>query len=158
MNLKFNKTTGIILGVALAVIIWITGILIGQEQAISTLNPEGGLREFFNQSKVIRTSLMIDYGDGRVEVYPAVKISYGGSVWKLLKSAAATEKDKLNLKYQEDSKSGEISNLNINGYSANTGGQQWLLWLNNNLQDNDLSKIRLKSRDVVELKYIKLKK
>lgn len=153
---KFDKTTRIIIGAALAIVIWITGIIIGQEQTVLILNPEGGFKSIITRTRVIKVSLMLDYGNGGVEVYPEMRINYGDSVIKILESANRLENNKLDLQYQQDRITGEISTLSISGYQSFPNDKQWLVWLNNNLQTDNLDKILLKAGDVVELKYIKL--
>lgn len=153
---KFNKTTKVILGIAVAILIWISGIVIGQEQTVLILSPEGGIRGIINQTKIIKVNLMLDYGGGQIKVYPEMKLNYGDSILKLIEAADRLENNKLDIHYQEDSLTGGISALSINGYQSLPNNKEWLVWLDNNLQVDDLNKIKLKSGDIVELKYIKL--
>ena len=154
---RFNKGTRIIIAVALAVVIWITGILIGQEQTILMLQPSNDFNSLITRTAPIKVSLMIDFGDGRVEVYPEVVIKYSQSVVKLLEAVDNLQPNQLQIKYQLEEETGEISNLSIKGYPSTAYGKQWLVWLNNNLKEENFSKILLKSGDLVELKYIKLR-
>lgn len=155
MQNHLNQTTRIIIGVALAVVIWIVGIIIGQEQTVTILNPEGGLGGLISRTRSVQVSLMIDYGNGQVKVYPEVKLSYGSTVFDLLKRVSSIDK-KFILNYVEDKENQEVANLSINDFQSYTNGQQWLVWLNNSLQLEAVNKIRLKTGNVIELKYIKL--
>jgi uncharacterized protein YybS (DUF2232 family) len=80
---RFNKTTRIIIGATLAVIIWIIGILIGQEQTVLILNPEGNLTNFITRSRTIQVRAMLDYSDGQIRVYPEVKLNKSFTLWSL---------------------------------------------------------------------------
>lgn len=139
-------------------IIWIIGIIIGQEQTILILNPEDGLRSFITRARTIQVSAMLDFGEGRVAVYPSVVLSYGESVLAMLNKLNTGQQSKLYLTYNQDEKDGTVSDLSIGGYIAGDWGKSWLLWVNNVLQTEDISRVRLKARDVVELKYVKLAK
>lgn len=153
---KFNKTTRIIIGATLAVVIWIVGILIGQEQTVLILNPEGELTSFINRARTIQVSAMLDNGNGMIKVYPEVKLNYGDSVLKALNRVNELENKQLKLSYQMDDETKAVTQLIINGYESNPLGRQWLVWVNNILQTEDVGKIRLKAGDIVELKYVKL--
>jgi len=148
-----NQTTRIIIGLTVAVLIWISGVLIGQEQAVLILNPQGGWRGFVNRDRIIQVSLMLDFGDGQIKVFPEPRIKYGESVFNLLKSLPIH----LDTADRQAEPAGQIIDLTIDGYVSDPQGKQWLVWLNNQLQSEDLSQIRLKSGDIIELKYIKLK-
>ena len=151
-----NKTTRIIIGASLAVIIWIAGMMIGQEQAITILNPQGGLKSIFIRNPSIQVSLMLDYGNGQIQVYPDVQLTYSQSVLELLEKVDKLEEVKLNLTYQLNKGTGELEQVTINNLQSYPDGREWLVWLNNELQTELLDKIKLKARDIVELKYIKL--
>jgi len=152
----FNRATRIIIAAVIAVVIWITGVLIGQEQTVTILNPEGGLSGLITRTRSIQVSLMLDYGDGRVKVIPEVKLTYGAAVMALLKRVQSID-PQFSLSYQTNEKTGAVSDLIINNYAGSKGGKEWLVWLNHNLQTTSIGKIRLKNGDLVELKYIKLR-
>ncbi len=155
MNQYLNKTARIIIGVALAVIIWLVGVYIGQEQTITILNPEGALGNIITRVKNTQVSLMLDYGDGRIKVYPTVKLTYGATVLDLLKRIKTIDQA-LNLTYSFNQETNSVVNLAINHYVNLPAGKKWQLWLNNIQMTRDISQIRLKTGDIVELKYIKL--
>ncbi len=152
----FNKTTRIIIGLALAVIIWIVGILIGQEQTLVILEPEGGLKSLISRTPTVKVSLMLDYGNGAVTVYPDLEVAYGQSILQLLNKLAKTEKNKLKINYQLAKDNSRLSDFSLNGFVSYSGGRQWQAWVNNQLQSRPLNLVKLKARDIVELKYINL--
>lgn len=169
----FNRATRIIIAAAVAVVIWIAGVLIGQEQTVTILNPEGGLSGLITRTRSIQVSLMLDYGDGRIKVIPEIKLTYGAAVTSLLKRWQSIE-PQFSLSYQTNKETGKISGLTINNYASSgsgsprgaggarldarqEAGKEWLVWLNHTLQTSTIDKIRLKNGDLVELKYIKLK-
>ncbi len=153
----FNRSTRIIIGVALAILIWITGIIIGQEQTITILNPEGGFKGIISGTKTITVSLMLDYGNGNVNVFSDVPLNYGESVMRLLSKADHLENNELNFKYQFSQATGQLESFSILGYNNQSAGKQWLAWVNNGLQTKNINEIQLKAGDIVELKYIRLK-
>ena len=152
---RFNTTTRIIIAACLAVVIWITGVVIGQEQAVTILNPEGGWSYIINRAPAIKVSLMVDAGAGRVTVYQDQQLNYGQTVFDLVKKINQAEPS-LNFKATVDQKTGELKDFSLAGLSNISSGQSWQLWLNNQLRTEPLNKVKLKARDVVELKYIKL--
>jgi len=153
---KFDKTTRLIIGLALAVLIWVVGVLIGQEQTITILNPEGGLKSILNRAPTIKVSLMLDFGNGQVLVLPSTELIYGQSVFQLLEKINKDESAGLTFSYQSNKETGELTNVSFNGYFSQNGGKEWLIWLNNKLQTLPLNQIKLKAHDIIELKYIKL--
>ncbi len=155
MHNHLNRATRIIIGGTLAVVIWIAGILIGQEQTVTILNPEGGLSGIISRTRSIQVNLMIDYGDGRVKVYPEIKLTYGASALSLLKQIESIDK-KFELNYTDNQETQEVSNLSLNGYQSTEYSKKWQIWLNNQWQTEGVNEIRLKSGDIVEFKYVKL--
>jgi len=152
----FNRATKIIIAATVAVVIWIAGVLIGQEQTVTILNPEGGFSGIISRTRSIQVSLMLDYGDGLIKVMPEVKLTYGSTVLALLKRVQAID-PQFKLSYQTEEKTGKISGLAINNYISSISGKEWLTWLNHNLQTATIDKVRLKNGDLVELKYLKLR-
>ena len=155
MENHLNKVTRIIIGGTLAVIIWIAGILIGQEQTVTILNPEGGLNGIITRTRSIQVSLMIDYGDGRVKVYPEIKLIYGASTLSLLKQIKSSDK-KFELSYTDNQETQSVTDLSINGFKNTENGKKWQIWLNNQWQTEGVNEVRLKSGDIIEFKYVKL--
>ncbi len=154
MDGHLNKITKIIISGALAVIIWIVGIIIGQEQTVTILSPEGGLGGIISRTRSAQVSLMLDYGTGRIKVYPEIKVEYGSSALNLLERIENIDND-FNLEYTLE-KDQILSYLSLNGYPNFEVGKKWLIWIDNVLQTDDLNNVRLKSGDVIEIKYIKL--
>lgn len=153
---RFNKTTRLIIGICLAVVIWIIGMLIGQEQTVIILDPEGGLRNIINRSPSIKVSLMLDAGAGRVYVYQDQQLNYAQTVFDLLKKVDQPGA-KLNFNYNLNPASGELKSFSLLNQSNVQNGPEWLLWLNNHSRTEPLNQVKLKARDVIELKYIKLR-
>jgi len=153
---RFNQSTRIIIAVALAVLIWVIGIIIGQEQTVTILNPEGGLKSLITRTQTIKVSLMLDWGNGRIKVFPEVILNYGDSVLELLDKVDSLPDSGLAFQYRLDEKTGELASYSIGGYSGQPEGKKWLVWLNNLLQTKELDQVRLRASDVIELKYIRL--
>ena len=155
MKQYFHKITRVIIGGTLEIVIWLTGVFIGQEQAVVILNPEGALGNIITRVKSAQVSLMLDYGDGRVKVYPEVKLTSGATILDLL-NRIKTIDQALNLTYNFNQDKKSITNLAINHYVSNAVGKKWQVWLNNLQIARDISQVRLKTGDMVEFKYIKL--
>ncbi|MFA6304282.1 MAG: hypothetical protein WCV73_01875 [Patescibacteria group bacterium] len=153
---RFNTTTRLIIAVSLAVVIWIAGVLVGQEQTVTILNPQGGLNQIINRQVNIKVSLMLDFGEGKIIVYPETQVKYGQTVLNLLQKISQEDKSGLKLVYDLDAKTGELKKFSLQGISGNLTGRQWLVWLNNQLQTQPINSIKLKSKDIIELKYVKL--
>jgi len=151
----FNTTTKLIMAIALAVIIWIAGVLIGQEQAITILNPEGGLGNIITRARTIKVSLMIDDGTGSVKVFQWITLPYGNSVLDLLNQVK--KEGKIDLAYAQDEETKAISSLTLNNLNSTDNGKSWMVWQNQSLITEPANKILLKSHDLIELKYLKLK-
>lgn len=152
---RFNATTRLIVAICLAVVIWIVGVIIGQEQTVTILNPEAGLSNIINRSPSIKVSLMVDQGGGRVAVYQDQPLSYGQTVYDLLKKINQLDPN-LNFTAEVNQQNGELKSFSLAGLNNAANGPGWLLWLNNRLRPEPLDKVKLKARDVVELKYTKL--
>ena len=155
MERHFNRVTRIIIAGTLAIIIWIVGVIIGQEQTVTILNPEGGLGGLISRSRTAQVSLMLDYGTGEIKVYPEIKLSYGSSVLDLLDRINNLESE-FNLNYSLEDNI-ELTSFTISDYPNILDGKNWLVWIDNGLQVDDYNLIKLKSGDNIELKYIKLK-
>ena len=153
---RFNQSTRIIIAAALAVLIWVIGIIIGQEQTVTILNPEGGLKSLITRTQTIKVSLMLDWGSGRIKVFPEITLNYGDSVLELLDKVDSLPDSGLDFQYRLDEKTGELASYSIGGYFSQPEGEKWLVWLNNLLQTKELDEVRLRASDVIELKYIKL--
>jgi hypothetical protein len=153
----FNRTTGIITAISLAVIIWILGVIIGQEQTITILNPDRDLKTILNRSPKIAVNLMLDYQDGRIRVFPEVPLTYGQSVFNLLDRLKQNPAIALAFEYNLNKQTGQLESFSLGGLVNLVDGPKWQLWLNNNLQTKGLTAVKLKAGDIVELKYIKLR-
>lgn len=146
----------IVVSLAVAVIIWIAGVLIGQEQTIFMFDQDNAIKSAMFPSREVKVSLMLDFGDGRVEVYPNVTVKYGSSILQLLKSVDDLTPNRLTIAFFQNEETKEVSVAGIDDYLSVSDNKKWLVWLNNASQPNELNKILLKSKDVVELKYVKL--
>lgn len=155
MKQYFLKIIGIIIGVSIAVIIWLSGIFIGQEQTITILNPEGALGGLITRVRSTQVSTMFDYGNGRIKVYPEVKLIYSASALDLLKKIKTIDQT-FNLTYKLNQNTGNLADLAINHYQNTAAGKKWQAWLNNIQLKRDISQVKLKTGDIVEFKYIKL--
>lgn len=153
---RYNRTTRIIIAIALAILIWVVGVIIGQEQTVTILNPEGGFKSIITRARNISVSLMIDEGNGNVKVLSDNGFIYGRTVMDLLQKFKNQEE--LSLDYAQDKLSGEIAGFTLNNLiSGKQGGFLWLIWVNHQLQTEQADKIKLKANDYVELKYINLR-
>jgi len=152
---RFNLTTRLIIAVSLAVLIWVVGVIIGQEQTITILNPEGGLENIITRSRTIKVSLMIDDGTGVVKVFQWITMPYGSSVLDLLNQVK--KEDKISLSYKQNEETQEISSFRLNNFSSINNGKEWLVWQNQQLSTEPLNQVLLKSHDFIELKYLNFK-
>ena len=152
---RFNLTTRLIIAIALAIFIWVVGVIIGQEQAITILNPEGGLVNIITRTRTIKVSLMIDDGAGSVKIFQWVALPYGQSVLDLLNEVK--KEGKIDLFYQQNEKTQVFSAFRLNNLNSTDNGKKWLVWQNQQLIMEPLNRILLKANDFIELKYIKLK-
>ncbi|MDP2586825.1 MAG: hypothetical protein Q8P32_03575 [Candidatus Komeilibacteria bacterium] len=152
---RFNTTTRLIIAICLAVVIWIAGVIIGQEQTVTILNPEGGFSNIINRNPSIKVSLMVDQGGGRVAVYQDQQLNYGQTVYQLLEKINQVDSN-FNFIAELDQQSGELKNFSLAGLKNTANGASWLLWVNNQLRTEPLNQVKLKARDVVEIKFVKL--
>ncbi|MCX6785426.1 MAG: hypothetical protein NTZ18_01070 [Candidatus Komeilibacteria bacterium] len=120
----FNRTTGIIIALAMAVIVWTAGVIIGQEQTLIILNPDQDLTAIFSRSPKITVNLMLDYQDGRVQVFPEAPLTYGQSVFNLLNQLAQNPANQLDFSYNLNSATGQLENFSISGLTNSAGGRK----------------------------------
>ncbi|PJC00996.1 MAG: hypothetical protein CO073_04580, partial [Candidatus Komeilibacteria bacterium CG_4_9_14_0_8_um_filter_36_9] len=64
MRVNHGFVIRIILLVSLAVVVWIAGVMVGQENTVTILNPETSVtgRQSFSNPQV---SIMLDFGNGQ---------------------------------------------------------------------------------------------
>ena len=151
----FNRTTRLIIAIALAVLIWVVGVIIGQEQTITILNPEGSLINIITRARTVKVSLMIDDGTGSVKIFQWVSLPYGSSVLDLLNEVK--KEKKIDLSYKQNEKNQEFSAFRLNNLSSVNNGKEWLVWQDQQLITEPFNRILLKANDFIELKYLKLK-
>ncbi len=98
-------------------------------------------------------SLMIDYGNGKLDTFTNLSIPKQAKVFDLLKSAVATK----NIKLEYKDYGGDLGVFieSIHGIGKNTAGQKWWqYWVNNSYSYVGVSGYEVKPGDVIELKFI----
>lgn len=96
-------------------------------------------------------SIMLDYGDGRVRVYPDLTIETGETALSLLEKTAKTA----TLNFTTKSFSGlgllvESVGDKVNG----TDGKYWQYWVNNRALPVGAGEYKVKPGDIIEWKFI----
>lgn len=105
-------------------------------------------------SKAQTVSLMLDYGDGKVRVYPDIALVSGQSLLELLEKQAKDAK--LTLKTKDFGELGilvEQIGDKVNG----EGGKYWQYWVNNVSIPRSSDSYILSAGDVIEWKFLNYK-
>jgi len=105
-----------------------------------------------SESSVV--SLMLDYGDGRVRVYPEIRISDNETLLQLLEKQATDAKLSLRIK-----DFGDLGVLveEIGGEENGRDGKYWQYWVNNLAIPYGADKYIVKPGDVIEWKFLNYK-
>jgi len=106
-----------------------------------------------NEGK-IKVNLMLDFGDGKVKTFNNVEIAKEGTVFDLLKTAAAENSLALDFKDYGGDLGVMIKSIDGAGADA-TSGKYWQYWLNNSYAKVGAAAQKLAAGDLVEWKLIK---
>jgi hypothetical protein len=151
MNVKFGFIIRMLLIVALAVVVWIVGVMVGQENTVTILNPDISMtgRQSFSNPQV---SIMLDFDNGQIDVYDELFIIDNKDLWTVIKNLSIREE--LDLDYNKDWAVNGLDWYRLAGKTTSENGSSWHVWINNIYQTKDLSNIMLKNNDVVSFKYL----
>jgi len=151
MRKEFSLIMRALLFVALAIVVWVVGVMIGQENTVTILNP-------YADSASVRSvgqpavSIMMDYNGGQINTYHQLSLIGGNTLWRVL--AGLSDQGKIKLAYNSDFTEAGLKWFSINGRADNVGGIRWHVWVNNVYQSTKFDNIELKSGDAVTLKYL----
>ncbi|OIO46442.1 MAG: hypothetical protein AUJ28_02480 [Parcubacteria group bacterium CG1_02_37_51] len=151
MRVNHGFVIRIILLVSLAVVVWIAGVMVGQENTVTILNPETSVtgRQSFSNPQV---SIMLDFGNGQIDVYDQLFIINDKDLWAALKNLAVRED--LQLDYNKDWAINGLDWYRLQNKLTGESGVTWHVWVNNQYRTEDLTDIVLKNGDVVNFKYL----
>lgn len=129
------------------ILIFIGGIFIGYRETSNNAYIQ-------NDESPMGVSIMLDYGDGSLNVYNAEKLPDNSSVFDLLKEFSNSKN--IDLDYEDYGGEMGVFIKSINGVSNNMEtGKFWQYWVNNEYAKVGPGLYLLKSGDVVEWKFIK---
>lgn len=131
------------------------GLFFGFLWGHSSLIPSGSLST--SQPSAVssqRASLMIDYGNGMVRVYPDIAVAPGETMLQLLEKQTAIAT--LELRTKEFSGLGRLVER-IGEMENGDGGKYWQYWVNNVSIPYAADKYVVRAGDVIEWKFLKYK-
>lgn len=101
---------------------------------------------------LMRLSIMLDYGNGKIETYTDLTATKNETVFGLLKQI--TEKNKIELKYKDYGGDMGVFVESIGGAGVDPSGKKWWqYWVNNKYSQVGMSSYRIHSGDVIALKF-----
>lgn len=105
-----------------------------------------------NQNQTEKASLMVDYGNGKVETYNDIVVKSGETVFSVLKKA--TESRKVDLKYKDYGGNLGVFVESIGGTGKDPFGKKWWqYWVNNTYSQVGASTYKVESGDIIEFKF-----
>lgn len=150
MKKEFSLVLRAILFVAIAVGAWFVGIIIGQENAVTILNPYASTASI-RDSSAPRVSMMLDYNNGNIDIISGVELTSHANLWEVMLGAAS--QDKISIGQNENYEEVGLQWYGVNGF-YNNSETRWYIWLNNELQSGLPDSIVVKNRDVLLFKYL----
>lgn len=131
-------------GLVIITVVFLLGVSVGSEYKNSDSNTY-----LQGQAQPI-ASLMIDYGDGRVNTYEDL---LGTTAFDVVRQAA--DKNGFDLKYKDYGGELGVFIESINGVGADPSGKKWWqFWVNNTYSNVGASSHTIQPNDVIEFKYI----
>ncbi|MFW0862540.1 MAG: hypothetical protein ACKKL6_03050 [Candidatus Komeilibacteria bacterium] len=139
-----------LLFVAIAIGAWLVGMVIGQENAVTILNPNTSTANI-RESNIPRVSMMLDYNNGDIDVVDDIELTSHSNLWEAL--IGAEEQGKIKLGQNEDWLENGLLWYGINGL-YNSSESRWYIWLNNDYVSELPDKFSVKNGDILYLKYL----
>lgn len=128
-------------------IIFVLGILVGLHSYSYTQKRE----TISSHQSSTATSLMIDYGNGKITTYQNIP---GNTIFDVLKNV--TEKNNIELKYKNYGGDLGIFIESIGGIGKDPEKSRWWqYWVNNVYGTTGVSSYKVKAGDVVQFKFVK---
>jgi hypothetical protein len=150
MKKEFNIILRALLFIAIAVAAWLIGIMIGQENAVTILNPDVSSGTLRNMTNPV-FSVMIDYNNGDIDTIDKIDMKSKANLWEAMNGVDSSEGLRLN--QNEDYPDNDLQWYGINDF-YNSGDARWYIWLNNDYQSSMPDQIVVKSGDVLYFKYL----
>lgn len=150
MRTEFSLVLRALLFIGIAVVVWIVGVMVGQENTVTILNPYvnyGGIRSGGSPT----VSIMLDYNNGQMQSYDNLQLIGNNNLWAILTNLSDDEK--IRLVYNNDIDKAGLTWFGINGRNNISGGVRWQVWVNNVYQKQALDNIVLKAGDIINFKY-----
>ncbi len=143
-----QKIYKIILALVLVIVIFMTGIYFGRVYFSEISEASKANVDLVANQEV---SLMIDFGNGEIEVYNNLAIKQEKTLKELLE-----EIDGLNLQTEDYGEMG-ILLTSLKNYQNGQNNNYWQYWVNNIQPMISIDKFNLQEGDIVELKFTKSK-
>lgn len=105
-----------------------------------------------NQNQIEKASLIVDYGNGKVETYNDLVVKSGETVFDILEKT--TENHKVDLKYKDYGGNLGAFVESIGGIGKDPFGKKWWqYWVNNKYSQVGASTYKVVSGDIIEFKF-----
>jgi len=145
MNRTFLKSVA---ALVVAVVIFIFGMSVGKSPAFAPTS-----LEVARDTETQTTSVMVDYGNGKITTISDIQLQVTSTVFDVLKSAS--EKNNLDLKYKDFGGDLGIFVESIGGVGKDPAGKKWWqYWVNNQYSQVGASGRVVKPGDVILFKFI----
>ena len=137
--------------------IFFLGFYTGQHYIVVPDLPTGQIKDEEDKEQIkdkISASLMLDFGNGKIETFNNVELKNDATVFTLLEKV--TRENNIEFSYKDYG--GELGVLveSISETANNfESGHYWQYWVNNSYAQIGASNCQLKEGDVVEWKYTK---
>lgn len=150
MKQELSLTLRALLFVVIAVGAWLAGIVIGQENATTILNPNTSTASI-RGGNTPSISMMLDYNNGDIDIFDDIELTSHVNLWEAMVGAAS--QDKINLGQNENYEEVGLQWYGMNGF-YNSSTARWYIWLNNEYQSDLPDNILVKNGDVLLFKYL----
>ncbi|MBL7022400.1 hypothetical protein ISR92_03730 [Patescibacteria group bacterium] len=150
MRREFNLVIRALLFVAIAIGAWLMGMVIGQENAVTILNPNTSTANI-RESGQPTVSMMLDYNNGDIDIVDNIILTSHANLWEAM--LAAEEEGKLIIGQNEDWIENGLLWYGVNGF-FNSSESRWYIWLNNDYVSELPDEINVKNGDILYFKYL----
>ncbi|MFW0837588.1 MAG: hypothetical protein ACKKL5_01160 [Candidatus Komeilibacteria bacterium] len=151
MKQSLSMPIRIVLVLAVALIVWIVGVMVGQENTVTILNPDTSYTGMHTNTQGT-VNIMIDYNNGDIATYNNLPLATNHSLWAVVKRLA--DQEHIPLSYNDDFDTVGLQWWRLAGRGNVQGGIQWHVWVNNVYQNKSWDKIELKPGDIVSFKHL----
>ncbi len=150
MRREFNLVIRALLFIAIAIGAWLMGMVIGQENAVTILNPNTSTANI-REGGQPTVSMMLDYNNGDIDIVDNIILTSHANLWEAM--LAAEEEGKLTIGQNEDWIENGLLWYGVNGL-YNSSESRWYIWLNNEYVSELPDEINVKNGDILYFKYL----